>query len=177
MKKLTKMVIFVIGIILVLTNCENEDRKFDSFYNNEKGNIINAANEILLKLGLVNFDVIVYTHRSINNRVLGKNISDTNWNGTGFNPEGPSSYNNDAPVFRDMYNIYGYMRQRNATVNYELNAKREIAYDNFSIIIITENINQRQKDELLKIFDSFLLNIERGDTVLIVSKEEFNNLK
>jgi hypothetical protein len=69
------------------------------------------------------------------------------------------------------------MRQRTATVNYELNAKREISYDNFSIIIITENINQRQKDELLKILDSCLLNIERGDTVFIVSKEEFNNLK
>ena len=152
-----------------------ENKIFDNFYENEKANLINAANEILLKLGLENFEVIIYTHRSINNRVVSKSMSDTNWNGSNLIPDYPT--NNDEPVFRDMSNTYGYMRQRTLTANYELNAKREIAYDNFSIIIIIEEINQRQKDELLKIFDSYLVNIERGDTVFIISKEEFNNLE
>jgi hypothetical protein len=176
MKQWTKTVIFFIGIILIFSNCKNEGRLFDNFYENEKVNLINTANEILLKLGLENFEVVVYAHRSINNRVIGKNISDTNWNGSGINPEGPYNNNNDVIAFRDMSNLYGYMRQRTATVNYELNAKREISYDYFSIMIIAENVNQRQKAELMKIFDSYILNIERGDTIFIVSKNEFNKL-
>jgi hypothetical protein len=173
MKQWTKMILFVIGIILMFSNCKNEN--FDNFYENEKASLINAANEILLKLGLENFEVIIYTHRSINNRVVSKDMSDTNWNGSNFSPE--SCTNNDGVVFGDMSNVYGYMRQRTLTANYESNAKREIVYDNFSIIIIIENITQGQKNELLKLFDSYLLNIERGDTIFIISKDEFNNFE
>jgi hypothetical protein len=177
MKQWTKMVLFAIGIILIFSNCKNENKIFDNFYENEKANLTNTANEILLKLGLENFEVIIYTHKSINNRIVSKSMSDTNWNGTNFSPESPPP-NDDEVVFSDMSNMHGYMRQRTLTANYELNAKREIVYDNFSIIIIIiENINQRQKNELLKIFDSYLLNIERGDTIFIISKDEFNNLE
>jgi hypothetical protein len=173
MKKLTRKILFIIGIILIFPNCKNEDKLLGSFYDNEKTNLINTTNELLLKLGLENFEVIIYTHRSINNRVVSKSMSDTNWNGSSFNPEPVI----DAEVFKDMSDMYGYMRQRTIVANYELNAKREISYDNFSIIIIMETINQRQKDELLKIIDSYILNIERGDTIFIISKDEFNKLE
>ena len=175
--KLLKTVFFVIFSIFLLVNCTNEDKKFDNFYENEQINLINSANDFLSKLGLKNYEVIVYTHRSINNRVISKSMSDTNWHGTGMNPE-PSSMDQIAPAYRDLSsNLYGWMRQRTLTANYELKSKREISYDNFSIIIIVENINQRQNAELLRILDSYLLNNERGDTITIISKEEFNNLQ
>jgi hypothetical protein len=50
-------------------------------------------------------------------------------------------------------------------------------YDNISIIIIFENINNSKKQELLKILDSYILNIERGDNIYIISKSEFDKLE
>jgi hypothetical protein len=175
MKQSVKALLFVMSIILMFSNCKNEDKLLKSFYVNEKTNLINITNELLSKLGLENFEVIVYTHKSINNRVISKSMSDTNWNGSSFNPEPLENIYTE--VFKDMSNMYGYMRQRTLVANYELNAKREISYENFSIMIIMENINQRQKDELLKIIDSNILNIERGDTIFIISKDEFNKLE
>ena len=169
------LVILLIGIIFA--NCKNENKIFDTFYESEKVNLINAANEILLKLGLKDFEVIVYTHRGINNRVVSKAISDTNWHGSGFNPEFPSSVDNVAPVYSDMSNLFGWVRQRTLKADYDVKSKKEITYDNFSIIIVIENINQRQKTELLRLFDAYLLNIDRGDTIFIISKADFNNLE
>jgi len=100
-------------------------------------------------------------------------MSDTNWNGGSFNPERPDNNN---PAFKDILDCHGWMRQRTLTANYELNAKREIIYDNFSIVIIIEKISQNKKNELLRILDSLIINIERGDNIIIISKEEFNNL-
>ena len=173
--KIIKMVFLTIGVIFLFTNCKNENKVFDKFYENEKEKIINITNELLEKFDFENYEIIVYAHKSINNRIVSKSMTDTNWNGTGYNPEGP--YNNDESVFSDMSNLYGWMRQKTLTANYELDAKREIAYDNFSILIIIEEINQNKKMELLRILDSLIINTERGDNLIIISKDEFNNIK
>jgi hypothetical protein len=167
------MVFLTFGIILLFSNCKNENETFDEFYNTERENIINLTNEMFSKLGLENFEIIIYTNKSINNRIVSKQIFDTNWQGSTFVPEGP--YSELPPAFRDLSDMNGRMRQRTMTVNYEPESKNEITYDSFSIIIIFEKINQRKKDVLLNIFDNYILNIERGDTIFIISKEEFNN--
>ena len=174
MKQWINVLLITVGIIFIFTNCKNSEKSFDNFYQNEKSNLLNATTEILSKLGLNNYDISIYAHRSINNRVISKNVADTNWSGSGFSPENQLD---STIAFRDMSNLYGRVRQRTMTVNYELTGKREIAYDNFSILIIIENINQRQREELLNILDSYLLNLERGDTIFIISKEDFYNLK
>jgi hypothetical protein len=97
--KMIKMIVLTIGFLFLFTNCKNEDKTFDKFYEIEKGKIIDITNDLLSKIGFENFEVIVYTHGSINNRIISKSMSDTNWNGTGYNPEG--HYDNDEPVFRD----------------------------------------------------------------------------
>jgi flagellar M-ring protein FliF len=57
---------------------------------------------------------------------IAESTSQTNWEGTGFNPEGPSGTEpNVMPAFRDMSNLYGKMTQTTTTHNEEI-AKREI---------------------------------------------------
>jgi hypothetical protein len=164
----------IINSIILFIGCNNENKIFDKHYEKEKENMIKLTNKMLSRLGLENFEVIVYSHKNINNRIVSKSIYDTNWEGSGYNPEGPSI---ESPEYKDMSNLYGRMRQRSIVANYEPESKNEINYENFSVLIIFENISQRKKDELLHIFEKYILNIERGDTIYIISKEDFNNLK
>jgi hypothetical protein len=177
MKRIIMLFLLISSFILFI-GCNNENKIFDKLYEKEKENIIKSTNKMLSKLGLENFEIIVYTHKNINNRIVSKSIHDTNWEGLGYNPEGPSLVDGiESPEYKVMSNLYGRMRQRSMVANYEPESKNEINYENFSILIIFENITQRKKDELLHIFEKYILNIERGDTIYIISKEDFNNLK
>jgi flagellar M-ring protein FliF len=50
--------------------------------------------------------------------------SDTRWEGTGYNPEGPAGVEGQTPpAFKDMSNLYGRMTQETNTHNEEINKK------------------------------------------------------
>jgi len=50
--------------------------------------------------------------------------SNTYWEGTGFNPEGPAGVESQVPpAYRDMSNLYGKVNQETATVNEEINKR------------------------------------------------------
>jgi flagellar M-ring protein FliF len=56
--------------------------------------------------------------------LLSESVSETIWEGTGFNPEGPPGVEGHvAPAFRDMSNLYGRMTQSTRTHNQELNQR------------------------------------------------------
>jgi len=51
-------------------------------------------------------------------------VSDTKWEGTGYNPEGPAGVEGQTPpAFKDMSNLYGKMSQTTSTRNEEINQK------------------------------------------------------
>ena len=51
--------------------------------------------------------------------------SETFWEGTGFMPEGPAGVEGHVPpVYRDMQNLFGRVRQETLQVNHELNTRR-----------------------------------------------------
>ncbi|MDR1576244.1 MAG: flagellar M-ring protein FliF [Treponema sp.] len=53
-----------------------------------------------------------------------KSTSDTKWEGTGYNPEGPAGVEGQTPpAFKDMSNLYGRMTQETNTQNEEINRK------------------------------------------------------
>jgi flagellar M-ring protein FliF len=61
--------------------------------------------------------------------LLSTSTSTTKWQGTGFNPEGPSGVEGQTPPpFKDMSNVYGIMTQETNVINNEIN-KREIKED------------------------------------------------
>jgi len=50
--------------------------------------------------------------------------STTEWQGTGYNPEGPAGVEGQSPpAFKDMSNLYGKMEQKTVTENEEINEK------------------------------------------------------
>jgi flagellar M-ring protein FliF len=53
---------------------------------------------------------------------VSSSTSETTWEGTGYNPEGPPGVEGQTPpAFRDMSNLYGRMRQNTVTQNEEFN--------------------------------------------------------
>ena len=57
---------------------------------------------------------------------IAESTSETKWEGTGYNPEGPGGTEGQTPpAFKDMSNLYGRMTQKTVTHNEEI-AKREI---------------------------------------------------
>jgi flagellar M-ring protein FliF len=53
---------------------------------------------------------------------LSESISETKWEGTGYNPEGPAGVEGQTPpAFKDMSNLYGTMTQNTRTHNEEIN--------------------------------------------------------
>jgi hypothetical protein len=173
-----KTVVLLILAILFFSfwGCKSENKSFDDFFEKEKQNLTVATKRIVTSLGLKNFEVLIYAHKSINNSVVSKSTSYTDWSGIGYNPEGSAEVEGQTPpAFKDMSNLHGRMSQRTMLANYEPNTKREIAYDYFSILIIFESINDIKKDELFGILNSHIVNMERGDCINIISKEEFIN--
>ena len=56
--------------------------------------------------------------------VVSSATSRINWEGTGFNPEGPpGTEGNVPPVYRDMSDLYGKVEQETAKTNYEWNGR------------------------------------------------------
>ena len=175
--KHAKIIISFMGFILLFQGCKSENTLFDDFFTKEKQNLEFATQEAITALGLENYVILVYAHKSINNGIVSKDVSYTNWSGLGFEPEyySNSLENNVPPTFRE--NIFGRVIQRTMRANYEPNSKREITYDYFSILIIFENISKLKMDELSGILNSYIINVQRDDNVIIISKEEFNKLE
>jgi flagellar M-ring protein FliF len=69
-------------------------------------------------------------------------VSETEWVGTGYNPEGPAGVEGHVPpAFRDMSNLYGRMIQRTSTRNEEINQRNMLEERTPQIDRITVSVN------------------------------------
>ncbi|MDR2433622.1 MAG: flagellar M-ring protein FliF [Treponema sp.] len=77
-----------------------------------------------------------------------KSTSDTKWEGTGYNPEGPAGVEGQTPpAFKDMSNLYGRMTQETNTQNDEINRKvtQEEKSPQIDRITVSVNIDGKWK--------------------------------
>ncbi|MCL2720174.1 MAG: flagellar M-ring protein FliF [Treponema sp.] len=73
---------------------------------------------------------------------LSRSSSDTTFEGTGFNPEGPTGVEGHvAPSFRDMSNLYGRMTSRTNTHNEAVNVKKILTEKSPSMDRVTVSVN------------------------------------
>jgi flagellar M-ring protein FliF len=71
-----------------------------------------------------------------------KTSSNTNWKGTGFNPEGPGGVEGQVtPAFKDMENLFGEMDANTDVENYEVNEKNFQEEKSPQIDRITVSVN------------------------------------
>jgi len=74
--------------------------------------------------------------------IIGESKSDTKWEGTGINPEGPGGVEGQAPpAFKDMSNLYGRMNQDTNVTNYEINQRKSIEEKAPQIDRVTVSVN------------------------------------
>ena len=74
--------------------------------------------------------------------LLSESVSETVFEGTGFNPEGPPGVEaNVMPAFRDMSNLYGRMTQTTRTHNQEINQRNIQEERSPSIDRVTVSVN------------------------------------
>jgi len=74
--------------------------------------------------------------------IVGEVNSDTKWEGTGFNPEGPGGVEGQTPpAFKDMSNLYGRMNQTTQNINYEINQRNSQEEKSPQIDRVTVSVN------------------------------------
>ncbi|WP_461246385.1 flagellar basal-body MS-ring/collar protein FliF [Treponema sp. R6D11] len=74
--------------------------------------------------------------------IIGESKSDTKWEGTGFNPEGPGGVEGQTPpAFKDMSNLYGRMNQSTDVTNYEINQRKSQENKSPQIDRVTVSVN------------------------------------
>jgi flagellar M-ring protein FliF len=73
---------------------------------------------------------------------ISENISDTTWEGTGFNPEGPAGVEGQTPpAFKDMSNLFGRMTQQTRTHNEVVNSEKSQEERSPQIDRVTVSVN------------------------------------
>jgi flagellar M-ring protein FliF len=73
---------------------------------------------------------------------LSETVSDTTWEGTGFNPAGPAGVEGQTPpAFKDMSNLYGRMTQQTRTHNEVVNSERSQEERSPQIDRVTVSVN------------------------------------
>jgi flagellar M-ring protein FliF len=78
----------------------------------------------------------------VNSFTISESTSDTTWEGTGFNPEGPAGVEGQTPpAFKDMSNLFGKMTQQTRTHNEALNSEKSEEERSPQIDRVTVSVN------------------------------------
>jgi hypothetical protein len=162
MKRLTEFTILF--AILIMTGCQSSSIRTIEYYEQERSKIEMEVKNILSSLGFVDFSIFVYCHVNPDGPIISQEKHLTKYNGKGFNPENPIG----------LETMHGSVIQRFEKVNYDHNSKNEYLHMNMSILIIIDELTLYQKNEVIKIFESYILNIERNDTIYVVSRKELS---
>jgi len=133
-------------ILPVLQNTFSSDRvrdlsiKFDIGYNQETY----EKKEILPFVKKPRTPNLPYDDSEIEEKItVSESLANTNWKGTGYNPEGPAGVEGQTPpAFKDMSNLYGEMKQITETKNYDFgNLKTEGEKSPSSLDRVTVSVN------------------------------------
>ena len=172
MTKLMKL--FAISILILLAGCQSNSIRTIEYFEQEKEKMAIEIENILISLGFENFSVFIYCHIKSDGSILTQERYLTKYSGLGFNPEGPPDSDLDSSLYYDMSPMFGHVVQNVTKTNYDTHNKSEYIYMNISILIILDEITSKQKIELFKLLESYLLNDERNDTLYIVSRGDFS---
>jgi flagellar M-ring protein FliF len=78
----------------------------------------------------------------VNSFTISENTSDTTWEGTGYNPEGPAGVEGQTPpAFKDMSNLFGKMTQQTRTHNEVVNSEKSEEERSPQIDRVTVSVN------------------------------------
>ena len=147
-------------------------RNPEKIIENEKIEIYNKIEEILTELGYNDFSIHLHYHKNFNNREISKSVSTKKIFGDEIpiNSIGYLHYSNPQLVENQEYINNGYIEDRTFIVNYDEMNSGNIFYEYISIAVLIRNIEQKEINQLLKLFNNYILNNNRGDTIYIMTK-------
>jgi hypothetical protein len=168
------MVVFVIvGIFFSCRN--NEEELAFSFLKNEETEIKNKTTSILDELGFKNYKIFTFYHKDLGSKYLSRTVLNIESIGDG----SLEAYTNDEkyPIWfsNNLKDFNGYFQSRASSNNYDANDKVRINLDYVSILVIFDRIEVSEKEYLLKILNSYIINAQRGDNIFVISREEKDN--
>ena len=164
------MFICLIIMAIGLSTCQinNQEKNTEK----EKAEIKGEIESILTELGYNDFSIHVNYHKNLNNREISKSIAIKKVFGDEIpiNAIGYLHYSNPELVENQEYISNGYIEDRAIAVNYDEMYSGKIFYEYISIFVLIKNIEQKEINQLLKLFNNYILNNNRGDTIYIMSK-------
>jgi hypothetical protein len=168
-KRISISLIILIGVFFNSCNSEYKSR----FATNEENEIKIKIENILNEFGYVNFKIYTHFHKNMDQRVVSKASSSNRAIGDGILPL-IEQYTGQHGYSISVSNEFeGYFENRAVTINYsDRNARNEIVYDYLSVIIIFEEITTERKNELLKLLNIYISNVNRGDIIYITSRND-----
>ena len=152
--------------------CSCHIKTQEKFIEREKVEIQKEIDNILIELGYTDFSIHLYYHRNFNNREISKSVSTKKVFGDKIpiNAMSYLHYSNPQLVENQEYINNGYIEDRIYAVNYDEIDSGKIFYEYISIVVLIEDIEQNELNQLLKLFNNYILNNNRGDTIYIMSK-------
>ena len=167
--KIFVSILFII-ITVVFNGCKINNIK--EHIENEKNEIYTEIENILTELGYNDFSIHIYFHKNLNNREISKSVSTKKVFGDEIpiNAIGYLHYSNPKLTENQEFINNGYIEDRTYIVNYDEMESGKIFYEYLSIAVLIGNIEQNEINKLLRLFNNYILNNNRGDTIYIMSK-------
>ncbi|EKR72778.1 hypothetical protein LEP1GSC041_4146 [Leptospira noguchii str. 2006001870] len=111
------------------------------------------------------YKILIIPHVNFSKSRVSEKKSLENFNGKAIESENPPEYGNTKNDRNEYY-------KRDSTINYDT-ASKEYIYniDYFSVLIIFDKIDDKKKNQITKLIEKVVLNMDKGDTVEIISLE------
>ncbi|EMK05650.1 MULTISPECIES: hypothetical protein [Leptospira] len=161
---LKKTLLIVLTTIFFL-NCNRDLDQFNQFQKAEISTLTQNIQEILTSMKYEKYKILIIPHVNFSkSRISEKKVLE-NFNGKAIESENPPEYGNTKNDRNEYY-------KRDLTVNYDT-ASKEYIYniDYFSVLIIFDKIDDKKKNQVTKLIEKVVLNMDKGDTVEIISLE------
>jgi hypothetical protein len=158
-------------------SCE-KNNGIDDVVTSQTNEILEKTKELLDEFGLSDYSIKTYHHKSIGNVPSLRTVKSVKAIGDGLLPiiESMNDYIPDSldgyyKTFSNDFN--GYYEQKTIVSNYDFKrfGNKTITYDYVSVLIIFNDISDRQRNELLKILTTYIGNSNSGDIIYITSKK------
>jgi hypothetical protein len=165
-----KNIIFLFLLTIGLNACQINNQ--EKIIEKEKAEVKGEIENILIELGYNDFSIHIYYHKNFNNREISKSASTKKVFGDEIPINTMRYLHYSTPELEENkeYIINGYIEDREMLINYDEIKSGEIYYEYISIALLIENIDQKEINQLLKLFSNYVLNNNRGDTLYIMSK-------
>ncbi len=158
--------VLVISLFL-LTGCGDNQKRFNEFQKSEVLRNETNIRTILNHLGYKDFKVIIIPHLTYSSLRKSSKNSIEDFKGDSWIPDSPPGL--DVKKNEKLNDATEYYK-RESEINYAAgNGQYNYSLDYLSALVLFESISEIEKNKITKIIEKIILNLDRGDTLEIVS--------